>query len=107
MTLAAWLATATITAALVPALAIQHPKRRPAKPQSVHVFSSNLITVPSSSPLYEVKIMVRAGSAKHVLGGKLVATKQHVTTAILGGTTASSSKKVEEIQIFKRGCEVT
>jgi hypothetical protein len=46
-------------------------------------------------------------SAKHVLAGKLVATKHHVTTAILGGTTASTSKKVEEIQIFKRGCQVT
>jgi len=68
LTLAAWLATAAITAALVPALAIQHPKRKPAKPQSVHVFSSNLITVPSSSPLYEVKIMVRAGSAEDSAG---------------------------------------
>jgi hypothetical protein len=46
-------------------------------------------------------------SAKHVLGGKLVATRRHVTTAILAGTTPSTTKKVEEISIFKQGCEVT
>ncbi len=46
-------------------------------------------------------------AAKHVLGGKLVVTKHHVTTAILGGTTPSTTKKVEEISIFKQGCEVT
>jgi hypothetical protein len=46
-------------------------------------------------------------SAKHVLGGKLVVTKHHVTTAILGGTTTPTSKKVEEIKIYKQGCEVT
>jgi len=46
-------------------------------------------------------------SAKHVLGGKLVATKHHVTTAILGGTTTSTTKKVEEITIYMRGCTVT
>jgi hypothetical protein len=46
-------------------------------------------------------------AAKHLLGGKLVATKHHVTTAILGGTTPSTSSKVEEITIFKQGCQVT
>jgi hypothetical protein len=46
-------------------------------------------------------------SAKHVLGGKLVATKHHVTTAILGGTTPSTTKKVEEISIYMQGCTVT
>ena len=46
-------------------------------------------------------------SAKHVLGGKLVATKRHVTTAILGGTTPSTTKKVEEISIYMQGCAVT
>jgi hypothetical protein len=46
-------------------------------------------------------------SAKRVLGGKLVATKHHVTTAILGGTTPSTTKKVEEISIYMQGCAVT
>jgi hypothetical protein len=46
-------------------------------------------------------------SAKRALGGKLVATRHHVTTAIFGGTTPSTTKKVEEISIFMRGCEVT
>jgi hypothetical protein len=46
-------------------------------------------------------------AAKHLLGGKLVVTKHHVTTSILGGTTPSTSKKVEEITIFKQGCQVT
>jgi hypothetical protein len=46
-------------------------------------------------------------AAKHVLGGKLVVAKHHVTTAILEGTTPSTSKKVEEITIFKQGCQVT
>ncbi len=46
-------------------------------------------------------------SAKRVLGGKLVATKHHVTTAILGGTTPSTAKKVEEITIYMQGCPVT
>jgi hypothetical protein len=45
-------------------------------------------------------------AAKHLLGGKLVATRHHVSTAILGGTTPSTSKKVEEITIFKQGCQV-
>ena len=46
-------------------------------------------------------------SAKRSLGGKLVATQHHVTTAILGGTTRSTKDKVEEITIFRQGCEVT
>ena len=46
-------------------------------------------------------------AAKHVLGGRLVATKHHVTTAIIAGTTPLSAKKVEEIRIFRQGCEVT
>jgi hypothetical protein len=46
-------------------------------------------------------------AAKHVLGGKLIAHKHHVTTAFDGGTTPSSDKQVEEITIFKDGCNVT
>ena len=46
-------------------------------------------------------------SAKRSLGGKLVVTKHHVTTAMLGGTTPSTKSKVEEVTIFRQGCEVT
>jgi hypothetical protein len=46
-------------------------------------------------------------SAKHVLGVRLAATKHHVTTTVLGGTTPSTTKRVEEINIFMQGCEVT
>ena len=46
-------------------------------------------------------------AAKHSLGGRLVVTKHHVTTSILGGTTPATKGKVEEITIFRQGCEVT
>ncbi len=65
---AAWLATAGIAGTLAPVRALQQPRRKPPKPQSVHVFSSHLITVPSTSPLYELKIMVHAGSGDDASG---------------------------------------
>lgn len=34
-----------------------------AKPHSVRVFTTNLVTLPSDSPLYTIRIMVRTGSA--------------------------------------------
>lgn len=46
-------------------------------------------------------------AAKHVLGGKLIASKHHITTAFSGGTTPSSEKQVEELTVFKDGCNVT
>jgi predicted Zn-dependent peptidase len=55
---------ASATAALALAQTSRPKKSKMAKPQNLHVFSSNLLTVPSPSPLYEVKIMVRAGSAE-------------------------------------------
>jgi hypothetical protein len=62
---------------------------------------------------WETKEGVGLGSklrkAKQVqgMGGKLVAEKRRVTTAIFGGTTDESKRKVESIRIFKKGCEVT
>lgn len=44
------------------------PKRTPARPERVHVFPNNLVTVASSSPLYEIKIMVRTGSTDDPTG---------------------------------------
>jgi hypothetical protein len=46
-------------------------------------------------------------AAKQLLGGKLVVTRHHVTTAISGGFTDSTKNKVEEIRIFKENCPIT
>jgi hypothetical protein len=46
-------------------------------------------------------------AAKQVLGGKLVAKKHHVTTAFTGGYTTASQHQVEELTIYKDGCNVT
>ena len=46
-------------------------------------------------------------AAKQLLGGKLVVTRHHVTTAIFGGSTDSTKNKVEEIRIFKENCPIT
>lgn len=39
-----------------------------AKAEPVHVFGPNLVTLPSSSPLYQIQIMVRTGSADDPVG---------------------------------------
>jgi hypothetical protein len=49
----------------------------------------------------------RLKAAKQVLGGKLVVRKHHVTTAFSGGFTSASQNKVEELTIYKDGCNVT
>ena len=46
-------------------------------------------------------------AAEAVLGGKPIVTRHHVTTLVEGGFLPSTEKKVEEIQIFKKGCAVT
>jgi len=88
-------------ALLVSAQEQESETRRPARPQDVHVFSQGLVTVPSSSPLYEVQIMVRAGSGDDPAGkegtANLVAhglieagfgtTKNPVTTQKLAAIT--------------------
>jgi hypothetical protein len=45
--------------------------------------------------------------AKKILGGTTVKKKHHVTTAFFPGTTDSSQNKVEAIEIYKDGCNVT
>lgn len=44
------------------------PSSKHIKPQKVHVFPANLVTVTSNSPLYQIKIMVRTGSADDPAG---------------------------------------
>ena len=48
----------------------------------------------------------RMRAAKHVLGGRTIRTRHHITTAFFPGR-GEGSNKVEEIRIFKQGCEVT
>ena len=44
------------------------PSSRKIKPEKVHVYPPNLVTVASSSPLYRIKVMVRTGSADDPAG---------------------------------------
>ncbi len=39
------------------------PRPKRFKPHSIRVFTTNLVTLPSDSPLYTIRIMVRTGSA--------------------------------------------
>ena len=50
-------------------LAAQYiPSSKKVKPEKLHVFPTNLVTVASDSPLYQIQIMVRAGSADDPAG---------------------------------------
>src|SRR5581483_7157502 len=60
--------TACILICTLAASAQHLPKRKAIRPQDVHVFSTNLVTVPSASPLYEIQIMARTGSADDPAG---------------------------------------
>ena len=51
--------------------------------QPVHVFGQNLVTLPSSSPLYQIQIMVRAGSADDPVGKE--GTANLVASALIEG----------------------
>jgi zinc protease len=44
------------------------PSSKHIKPGKLHVFPANLVTVPSNSPLYQIKIMVQTGSADDPAG---------------------------------------
>ncbi|HET7748193.1 MAG TPA: hypothetical protein VFK81_02355, partial [Terriglobales bacterium] len=44
------------------------PSSKHIKPRKLHVFPANLVTAPSNSPLYQIKILVRAGSADDPAG---------------------------------------
>ena len=56
-----------------PASAQVTAQYKKAKPESVRVFSTNLVTLPSESPLYVIRIMVRTGSAYDPAGKEGVA----------------------------------
>ena len=44
------------------------PSSRKGKPEKLHVYPTNVVTVASASPLYRIKIMVRTGSADDPAG---------------------------------------
>jgi zinc protease len=54
---------ASILALCVSASAQGAPRQKKMKPHSLRVFTTNLVTLPSDSPLYTINIMVRTGSA--------------------------------------------
>jgi hypothetical protein len=49
------------------------PSSKHIKPRRLHVFPTDLVTVASNSPLYQIKIMVRTGSADDPAGKEGVA----------------------------------
>jgi zinc protease len=62
--------------------------QKPAKPGSVkarqvRVFPTNLVTLPSASPLYQIEVMVRAGSAQDAIGKE--GTANLVARALIEG----------------------
>ncbi len=66
------------------ALSAQYmPSSKHVKPQKVHVFPTNLVTVSSNSPLYQVKIMVRTGAADDPAGKE--GTANLVARALIEG----------------------
>ncbi|HKW26608.1 MAG TPA: pitrilysin family protein [Terriglobales bacterium] len=44
------------------------PSSKHVRPQKLHVFPATLVTLPSNSPLYQIKVMVRTGSADDPAG---------------------------------------
>jgi len=66
------------------ALSAQYmPSSKHVKPQKVHVFPTNLVTVASNSPLYQVEIMVRTGAADDPAGKE--GTANLVARALIEG----------------------
>lgn len=59
----AWLGAVTLLLCAAALNAQYKPSSKHIKPQRVHVFPTDLVTVASDSPLYQIKIMVRTGSA--------------------------------------------
>jgi zinc protease len=60
--------------------------------QPVHVFGQNLVTLPSSSPLYQIQIMVRTGSADDPAGKE--GTANMVANALIEGGFGNAGNPV-------------
>ena len=76
------------------------PSSKHIKPQKVHVFPTDLVTVASDSPLYQIKIMVRTGSADDPAGKE--GTASLAARALIEGgfgnsTDAVTTQKLAEI----------
>ncbi|HSB76774.1 MAG TPA: pitrilysin family protein [Terriglobales bacterium] len=75
------------------ALAAQYlPSSKKARPQKVHVFPTNLVTVPSDSPLYQIQIMVRTGSVDDPAGKE--GTANLAARALIEGGFGSAKNPV-------------
>ena len=63
-----WLAVVALLLCAAGLNAQYHPSSKHIKPQKLRVFPTNLVTVASNSPLYQIQIMVRTGSADDPAG---------------------------------------
>jgi zinc protease len=68
------------------------PSSKHVKPQKLHIFPTNLLTVASNSPLYQIKIMVRTGSADDPAGKE--GTANLVAHALIEGGFGSPKDPV-------------
>ena len=68
------------------------PKRRPGRPEQIRIFPTNILTVASNSPLYELKIMVRAGSADDPQGKE--GTAKMVAQSLIEGGFGDATNPV-------------
>ncbi|HEV2116509.1 MAG TPA: insulinase family protein, partial [Terriglobales bacterium] len=64
----AWLTVVAVLLCAAGLNAQYHPSSKHIKPQKLRVFPTNLVTVGSNSPLYQLQIMVPAGSADDPVG---------------------------------------
>ena len=88
-----WLYTAVLTATLTLcsyAQTVRIKNGRPAEP--VHVFGTNLVTLPSSSSLYQIQIMVETGSADDPAGKE--GTANLVAKALIEGGFGEAANPV-------------
>jgi zinc protease len=68
-----WLSTLVLLLCAAALRAQYKPSSKHIKPRKLHVFPASLVTVPSNSPLYQIKIMVRTGSADDPAGKEGIA----------------------------------
>jgi len=87
-----WLSAFAVVAFAVVASGQTVIKKDGKAAQSVHVFGQNLITLPSASPLYQIQIMVRTGSADDQAGKE--GTANLVAKALIEGGFGDGAKPV-------------
>ena len=68
------------------------PSSKHVKPRKLHVFPATLVTLPSNSPLYQIKVMVRTGSADDPAGKEGLANL--AAQALIEGGFGSSKSPI-------------